>query len=172
MLSSHGRKGILENIFSLVLWKPIDIQHILDELTSVVTNIQFTPTPEKSGNPTSSHTCRCNGFWILFGQKNPKQLCCPRYLNGTLQVCNSITPSYTISLSAALKRNMDINLTRIDCENDVNLSPLVHNSRTFLSTHRPEFLSLPQDAHPLLSSASTIPLVPQLVARTLHNSVT
>lgn len=104
----------------------------------------------------------------LFWSIKAKQLCCPQYLNGTL-------PSvwcYTTRLSAALKRSMNINLTKVDCETDVNLSPLVCNSRTFLSTRRREFLSLPQDAHPLLSSASTIPLLPGLVARTLQNSVT
>lgn len=161
-----ARKRMLENI-QTGLVETCRLQHLLDELTSVVTNIQFTPTPEKPANLTSSHSCRCNGFLTLFGYKTKSVV--------LSKIFEWDTPSvwcYIIYISAALKINMDISLTSISCENYIHLSPFVHNSRTFLSTHRPEHLLPPQDAHPLLRSASIIPLVPGLVARTLHNGIT
>ena len=132
MPSLLTRRVILENIFNLVLWKPIDLQHLLDKSTSVVTNIQDTPSTEKTANPTSSHSCRCNGFWTLSGYKTKAVVLSTIFERDTESVWR-----YTISLSAAWKRKMDINLTRVDRENNVNLSASVHNSRRFLSTHRP-----------------------------------
>lgn len=93
MLSLPTRKGILEDKFKLVLWKPINLQHLLDDvLTSAVTSIPFIPTPKQPANPTSQLQMQ----WILDSIRVKKQSrSCLQYSSGTLQV-------YDVTLSVSL----------------------------------------------------------------------
>lgn len=96
---------------------PAPIRYVL---TSAVTSIPFIPTPKQPANPTSQLQMQ----WILDSVRVKNQSrSCLQYSSGTLQV-----DDVTLSVSAALKRSMDINLTWVGRGNNVNFSVFVHNA--------------------------------------------
>lgn len=75
MLSLPTRKGILEDKFKLVLWKPINLQHLLDMCLLQLWPVFHLFQP-LSNQQTLLHSCRCNGFWTPLGLKTKAGLVC------------------------------------------------------------------------------------------------